>query len=128
MSLPKLEDLIREKIDYNGYTLSYVNVSDALRLLEQCRQLQMELAQARATPNPTRDFVTECNEALDSKNKVIKQLATEVERLRNALEQYADRNRWAGVDHQVTWIRTEGPQRDQNYPGWRIAEEALRYE
>jgi hypothetical protein len=44
VSLPKLEDLIRQVTEYNGFTLDYVRVSDANRLLEECHRLQAELA------------------------------------------------------------------------------------
>jgi hypothetical protein len=42
MSLPKLEDLIQQVMEYNGFLLNYVRVSDANRLLEECQRLQKE--------------------------------------------------------------------------------------
>jgi hypothetical protein len=47
VSLPKLEDLIRQVTEYNGFTLDYVRVADANRLLEECGRLQEEAEAVR---------------------------------------------------------------------------------
>jgi chromosome segregation ATPase len=83
MDLPKLEDLIRQSTEYNGFTLDYVRVADAQKLLEECQRLQR-----------IEKMCQEKTEHIADQSEEIEQLTEEVEALQLDLAEAREAARW----------------------------------